>query len=272
MMLISATGQLNSTPDDSILYGADTYEALCRAASEDGFRGIELHIPDSRAIDRQAVYRALEDNQLKLTSIGTGSVYFSRGYSLSDPDRDIRSRCIDHLAAHMETAQPYGAVVIVGCVQGRLKPGQHKDDLLDNLQQSLTELDLLAGQMGVRLGLEAMNRFESDALNTAAETCDFIRRSGLANTGLHIDTFHLNIEETDIAQAILGAAGRICHVHVTDNDRFYPGHAHYNFVETLQALRAIGYDGALALEIKPQPDMHTAGRNSLAYLSGLLGK
>lgn len=271
-MLIAATGQVNASPNDPILYGGATYEDVCSSAAGDGFRGIELHIPDSNAIDRQEVYRALEGQRLRLTSIGTGSVYFSRGYSLSSSDRDIREKCIRHLAAHMETARPYGAVVIVGCVQGRLQPGQRREELLDNLRESLTELDGLAERLNVRLGLETMNRFESDALNSIEETCAFLRDGGFSRVGLHIDTVHMNIEEANIGDAIRSAAGMINHVHAADNNRCYPGQAHYPFEETIRALEDIRYDGALALEIKPYPNSQTAGRKSLAYLSALLAR
>lgn len=271
-MQIAATGQVNSSPNDPILYGEATYEAICSSAARDGFRAIELHILDSNAIDRTEVYRALENHRLKLTSIGTGAVYFSRGYSLSSPDREIRKKCIRHMAAHLETAQPYGAVVIVGCVQGRLQPGQRREELLNHLRDSLTELDDLAGRMNVQLGLEAMNRFESDALNSIEEACTFLRSGGFSHTGLHIDTVHMNIEEANIADAIRSAAGMINHVHVADNNRRYPGQAHYPFEETIRALQDIGYDGALALETKPYPDSQTAGRKSLAYLSALLDR
>ena len=61
-------------------------------------------------------------------------------------------------------------------------------------------------------------------------------------------------------------------VHVADNDRWYPGHAHYDFLETIQALKEIGYDGALALETNCEPDTRTCARKSLEYLKRILGE
>ena len=80
----------------------------------------------------------------------------------------------------------------------------------------------------------------------------------------------MNIEEADIKEAIRGARGFISHVHVADNDRYYPGHAHYNFEETIQALKDIGYAGALALETNNLPSTQVSARKSLEYLRRLL--
>ena len=93
---------------------------------------------------------------------------------------------------------------------------------------------------------------------------------GSRRVKLHIDTVHLNIEEDDIAAAVRNGAGYIIHVHIADNNRWYPGHAHYDFKETLKALAEIGYCGALALEITNFPDTETAAKRSLAYLNGIL--
>ena len=80
----------------------------------------------------------------------------------------------------------------------------------------------------------------------------------------------MNIEESDIKKSIQSAKGKICHVHVADNDRWYPGHAHYNFAETFSALHDIGYKGALALETRPLPDSSYAGKRSLEFLNAFL--
>lgn len=58
----------------------------------------------------------------------------------------------------------------------------------------------------------------------------------------------MNIEESDIKKSIQSAKGKICHVHVADNDRWFVGHGHYDFAETLGALKEIGYTGAVSVE------------------------
>ena len=117
-----------------------------------------------------------------------------------------------------------------------------------------------------------MKRFESDYLTTIAEGVEYLKKEKFQKLLLHIDTFHMNIEEAHIGDAIRAGKGYIGHVHVADNDRWYPGHAHYDFLETIQALKAIGYDGALALETNCEPDTRTCARKSLEYLKRILGE
>ena len=80
----------------------------------------------------------------------------------------------------------------------------------------------------------------------------------------------MNIEERNIGNAIRSAKGYVSHVHVADNDRWYPGHGHYDFRETLQALNDIGYEGALALETNCLPDERESAGKSVRYLSEML--
>ena len=89
---------------------------------------------------------------------------------------------------------------------------------------------------------------------------------------LHIDTYHMNIEEADIGAAIGAAGGYIGHVHLADSDRWYPGHGHYDFQETFQALKDIGYDGPVAIECSNFPNEDVCGEKGLEYVTGILSE
>lgn len=270
-MRIAATGTLQAGWDGSILYRG-AYADILPMIREDGFEAVELHILDSREIDREALWRLLEENALTLTSIGTGSVYGARGYNLVDRDPAVRKATILHLEEHMKTLAPSRGIVIVGLLAGRSRDcGGTLDVQKARLADSLRELDALAGKHGVQIGLEMMNRYECEFLHTIGEGIEYLDSIGnLQHTALHVDTVSMNISESDIGAAIRSAKGRICHVHAADNDRWYAGHGHYDFRETLQALKDIGYDGTLALEQKMHPDTRTAARLSLQYLNAML--
>ncbi|MDD3213112.1 MAG: sugar phosphate isomerase/epimerase, partial [Eubacteriales bacterium] len=272
-MLISATGKLAADEGDSILYRGP-YQTILPWIAEDGFQGVELHMLDSRETDREALWKLLSQNHLTLTSVGTGSAYGARGYNLVDRDPDIRRETIRHLQAHMVTLAPSHGVLIVGLIAGRNRDcGAPIEEQKRRLAEALRELDDLAGRSGVTVGLEMMNRYECDFLYTVDEGIRFLDGvGGLTHTKLHIDTVSMNISEADIGAVIRAGRGYIGHVHICDNDRCYPGHGHYNFRETLQALKDIGYNGALALEEKPFPDTRTAARRSLAYLNAVMDK
>lgn len=269
-MKIAATAGITACGDDPILFRGPFEETIPQMAKL-GFDAVELHIYDSDEIDREALYRLLKENHMVLTSIGTGSAYERDGICLGSSDPDNRKAAIRRLSGHMKTASVDHGVVIVGLIAGRITDcGQDLEAFKRNLTESLKICAKEAEHFGVTLGFEVMNRFESDYGTTIKEASDLLLAVGSPYLGLHLDTVHLNIEEDNIGEAIRSAAGKVCHVHVADNNRWYPGHAHYDFKETLAALSAIGYDGALALEITNFPDTATAAEKSLSYLKAIL--
>ncbi len=116
------------------------------------------------------------------------------------------------------------------------------------------------------LAFEVIDRFESDWLNTVDEGLALLQEYPSEFLTLHLDTFHMNIEEADCAECIKRAGKKIGHVHVADSDRWYPGHAHYDFASTFAALKEVGYEGAVALESFLYPDPETAARLALEHI------
>ena len=110
-----------------------------------------------------------------------------------------------------------------------------------------------AKKHNVALYLEILNRFETNLLNTSEEGVKFCKDVGRDNVLLLLDTFHMNIEEDDLAAAIIQAGDRIVNVHACDNNRKLPGMGHVNWREILLALHAAGYTGALATECFSHP-------------------
>lgn len=269
-MIIAATAAVSASGDDPILFRGP-FEKTIPEMARLGYRAAELHIYDSALIDRDKLHALLKENQVTLTSIGTGSAYERDGICLGSSDPLKRQAAVDRLAGHMATAAPYHSVVIVGLIAGRFSDcNQDGEAFKKNLIESLKVCCLKAEQYGVFLGFEVMNRFESDYGTTISEALGLLDQVGSDRLGLHLDSVHLNIEEDHIGEAIRSAGGRICHVHLADNNRWYPGHAHYDFPETLEALKDIGYEGALALEITNFPDTETAASESLSFLGKIL--
>ncbi|TIX01478.1 MAG: sugar phosphate isomerase/epimerase, partial [Mesorhizobium sp.] len=101
---------------------------------------------------------------------------------------------------------------------------------------------------GVTLNLEIVNRFESNLLNTAAQGLAFIEDTGSDNIFLHLDTFHMNIEEADVGLAIRHAASKIGYVHIGESHRGFLGTGNIDFAAIFDALTAIGYADDLSFE------------------------
>lgn len=236
-----------------------------------GYDGAEVHIHDSSCIDRKELKRKLDQAGLKLTSIGTGTAYGWDHLSLTSADGYVRQQAVDRLKEHILTAADYDhAVVIVGLIRGKVAECEGRAEYEARLLAGLKECADYGARYGVVLGVELLNRYECDYANNIDEGLEMLDQVGSPNLQLHLDTYHMNIEEGDIRKAILKAAGRIGHVHIADNDRWYAGHGHYDFKETVEALREAGYDYALAVESLYYPDPETSASHTYEVLKNLI--
>lgn len=253
-----------------VIFRGELEECLSRIAST-GYDGAEVHIHDSSCIDRKDMKEKLEKYQLKLTSIGTGTAYGWDHLSLTSPDGYVRQQAVARLKEHILTAADYDhAVVIVGLIRGKMAECEGREVYEARLREGLKECGDYAQRYGAVLGVELINRYECDYANNIDEglaLLDLVESSGIQ---LHLDTYHMNIEEGNIRNAILRAAGRIAHVHIADSDRWYAGHGHYDFKETVEALREAGYDYALAVESLYYPDPAISAARTYEVLKQLV--
>ncbi len=153
---------------------------------------------------------------------------------------------------------------------------------------SLREACAYAGERGVTLGLEPLNRYEHYFVNTAAEAVDLAREVGAANLVVHLDTFHMNIEEKSFHDAVVATGGLLGHVHAAENDRSTPGTGHVDWDGLFRGLAEVGYRGRMVVEtffstipdiadfsrvwrpLAPDPD--TFCREGLAFLKSLAAR
>lgn len=118
----------------------------------------------------------------------------------------------------------------------------------DTSVSTLAKIADRARAAGVTLNIEIVNRFESNMLNTAAQGLAYIRDTGASNVFLHLDTFHMNIEEADAGLAIRHAADKIGYVHIGESHRGYLGTGSIDFAGIFDALVAIGWDDYVTFE------------------------
>jgi len=123
-----------------------------------------------------------------------------------------------------------------------------------------------AGEKGVRITLEPVNRYESDFINNADDGMKLVKDMGLPNLGLMLDLFHMNIEDPVIEEGLKLAGERLWHVHIADTNRLYPGAGHMDFGRILETLRGMRYDAYLSAELFPLPDGDTAAKKTMEFL------
>ena len=225
-----------------------------------GYDGVELHLADPAKLDLPALQASLQQWGRRLTGIGTGRAYVNEGLSLTDPDPAGRKAAGERLESFIRLGQETGATVIIGCMRGNVSEQCSLQQALDLLHQSMVRLDRLAGDAGVTLVFEPINRYENNFLCTLEEVGQFLEQSGLQHTGILADTFHMNIEEPDPIASIGRWGGRIRYVHLADSNRHYPGGGHIDFPAVLAALDRAGYHGVLSAECLPYPTKEAAAQ------------
>ena len=246
-----------------------TYKECIETASRIGYDAVEIHTGDPQEIDPDVLKELLTRFHMKLSSIGTGPAYGNYGLSLSSEDEEIRQQAIAKIKDHIRLAKDFGAVVILGLIKGLKKDCCSQERYYELLDRSMRECITEAERENVLLVFEIINRYESDVLNTIEEGIDYIRRFDSDRIKLHIDSFHMNIEETDIPSAVIKAGKNIGHVHIADSDRWYAGHGHFDFAGMVDALKEIGYQGVLSLESYKFPEPEVAAARNLEYFEVL---
>ena len=118
----------------------------------------------------------------------------------------------------------------------------------DATARVVQEAAAYAESLGMDYGLEAVNRYENHILNTAEQAVEMVERVGASNVFVHLDTYHMNIEEKGIANGILRAREHLKYIHLSASDRGTPGADTVAWDEVFAALAAIGFKGGMAME------------------------
>jgi len=176
------------------------------------------------------------------------------------PDRDLshedefrRRSGIDYVKHCVDLAEAVGSPHVAGPMYSatgktRMLTPTQRSDQRQWAAESIREVADYAGERGVALAIEPLNRFETDLVNTTEQALELLSLIGRDNVGLLIDTFHMNIEEKSIGDAIQLAGDRVFHVQVSENDRGTPGTGHVPWNEFFAALTAIDYRGQIVVE------------------------
>jgi D-psicose/D-tagatose/L-ribulose 3-epimerase len=138
-------------------------------------------------------------------------------------------------------------LTVVPSTVGKVVPMASPEEEWDWAVQGLKECQAHAEKVGVRIGLEPLNRFETYFLNNGEQALALADEVG-GDCGVALDMFHMNIEEADWAQAIRNAGDRLVDFHVADNNRMPPGQGAIDWEKLVQTLDEVGYDGCVTVE------------------------
>jgi sugar phosphate isomerase/epimerase len=241
-------------PEESFSYARDL-----------GYDGVELHLRDAADVDGDELRRQSDKCGVAVAAIATGLAKRVDGLSLVDDDETQRQAAINRVRGHLDLAAQFGCPVIIGSMRGNIPSPDRREWIMARLANALRQISEYIQEKDCYVLLEAINRYENNYLNTSAETMAFVEHIGSPKIHLLLDSYHMNIEERDNADAIRVAGARLGHFHISENTRLYPGHGQVDFTKILKALRDIKYAGWLGMEYLPKPNELEASRKGIEF-------
>jgi D-psicose/D-tagatose/L-ribulose 3-epimerase len=224
---------------------ADTAARMAEA----GFDMIEFPIETIDAFDYQQAGAIARDHGLSVATTAA----MSPERDLIHPDETIRENGAAYIRHCIDAATTLGATHLVGPMYsavGRTWQSTSEERARDTdlLVSQLRSLAAYAADHGVTLCVEPLNRFETSFINLTSQAIEVVDRVDSPSCKLLLDTFHMNIEEKSLGDAIRAAGPRLRHFHACENDRGAPGSGNVTWSEVAGGLRDINYDGPVVIE------------------------
>jgi len=262
----------------------DKLREIAPKVAEIGFDVIELPLENLDDLDHSTARQIIEDQGLGVSACAA----MGPDRDLIHPDAAIRQSGMAYIKDSIDACEALGVTNFVGPIYAAVgrtwkqTPDERAKDL-DNL----TELSDYAEAHGVVLGLEPLNRFETSFINIADQVIEVVDRVDSPACGIMLDTFHMNIEEKNLGDAIRAAGDRLVQLHACENDRGAPGSGNVTWDAVAAGLKDIGYDGPVVIEsftpevesisraaaiwrpLAPSPE--ALASDGLAFLKNLLG-
>ena len=233
---------LTAPADNSILPLFDQVKAM-------GFDSIELPVEAVGVLDARKVAAKLKETGLHGIACGV----FGPDRDLTNDDPTVRRNCLNYAKGALKFAEAIGANRLIGPMYAavgkrRMVSAEQKKIEWERAVKGLRQAGQVAADRGVVIAIEALNRFETDLINTAEQAVQLVKDVGLKSVGIHLDTFHMNIEEKSTLAAIRTAGPHLAHVHACESDRGTPGTGQVHWKELARGLKDVGYEGDVVIE------------------------
>jgi D-psicose/D-tagatose/L-ribulose 3-epimerase len=214
-----------------------------------GFDILEISCENPELIDVKQVKADLKKNSLLPVVCGA----FGPDRNICSSDPAIVKNAGVYICWLIDAAAELGSPVVCGPMYSAVGK-EHLEDAAareaewDRSVSGIREMAQYAKSKDVKLALETLNRFETDMLNIVAQGLEFIKQTGMDNVGLHLDTFHMHLEEKNSGDAIRMANNKIYHFHACENDRGVPGTGQVYWSQVARALKDVNYTGPVVIE------------------------
>jgi D-psicose/D-tagatose/L-ribulose 3-epimerase len=227
-------------------WGPDSAKFVAPRAASAGFDHVVVPLRDHSVIDPDAIARTFEE--YGITAVISANLLPEA--DISSLDSEIRQRGMERHRASFRLARDMGAVHVGGITYSLFGKADRpaSDESRKYSADALGTLAEEARPMGLRVAMELLNRYETNMLNTVDQGLAFLRMAGSDNLYLHLDTFHMNIEEVDMMQALKKALPHLAYFELDQNDRGPLDRGQIDFQPLLAFLKNEGYDKLIGVE------------------------
>jgi D-psicose/D-tagatose/L-ribulose 3-epimerase len=253
-------------------------------AADLGFDCVEIPLMNPRELPLAEIGKRLSRHGLKVYC-GTG---LNPTTDIGSPIESVRKNGIRHLSACIEVCAGLGCNSLGGVLHSPWgMKGLPAPNYAATAASSLAQAADEAEKYGISLAIECINRYENSFINTVSQGLSLLRKVGRDNVGLHLDTYHMNIEERSLTQAITDAGKMIRRIHLSENNRGYPGNGTLPWSDIILAAKAAAYQGPWIIESyvdsafpassdvsvwrNIEPDMLSSLGRSLDFLRRMIG-
>ncbi|RLS22559.1 MAG: sugar phosphate isomerase/epimerase [Planctomycetota bacterium] len=224
-----------------------------------GYDGVEIPLFDGDAEHYKKIKKELDNLGLGCTTV----TVVNADTNPISPDASVRKAALDRIKWALDMTSVMGGDLLAGPYHSALGVFSGQPPTADERKRAvevLTQAADHAQKVKVKIAIEYLNRFECYFLTNALDAKNLVREINHPYFGTMYDTFHANIEEKNISQAIASMEDTYVHVHISENDRGTPGSGHVHWDETFKALRKAKYDGWLTIEAfgRALPDLAAA--------------
>ena len=234
----------------ALVWAGDWSEASARKASvsakKAGYDYIEMLMIEPEKIDVVMTKEVLAEHGLSATA----SLGLSPETDVTSTNPSIVKKGDELLRKVVDKLHAIGSTELCGviyCSLGKY-PGPASAENRANSISAVTRLADYAADKGININLEVVNRYETNIMNTGKEGLKFLEAVNRPNAYLHLDTYHMNIEEDGMSQAVLDAGDALGYVHIGESHRGYLGSGNVDFDTFFSALKKINYSGPITFE------------------------
>ncbi len=218
-----------------------------------GYQGVEFNLTQPVGFEIDALCKLTESINLPVVSFLTGANYFGEGLCLSSPNPDVRQRAVERLKAYTQIAAQFGALIVVGQMQGFLSDEPDRAVGEARIEACMREVVEAAERHGTTVVFEPVNHLQAGFNNALSDVMGLAARINSPRFKPMLDTFHINIEEQSMTEPIHRVGNDLGHFHLCESNGSLLGSGHLDFKPIFAALDATGYDGYVSIKVYRHP-------------------